>query len=193
MGLCPACGHENQVGASFCSKCGVALGATAHAPREERKVVTVLFADLVGFTSRSEQLDPEDVRAFLSPYYARLRTELERFGGTVEKFIGDAVMALFGAPLAHEDDPERAVRAALAIRDWVMEEGAGLQLRIAVNTGEVLVALGANPNQGEGMASGDVVNTTARLQTAAPVNGILVGETTYRAHCRPRPGASPWR
>jgi class 3 adenylate cyclase len=152
----------------------------ATASREERKVVTVLFADLVGFTSRSEQLDPEDVRAFLSPYYARLRTELERFGGTVEKFIGDAVMALFGAPVAHEDDPERAVRAALAIRDWVVEQ-EGLQLRIAVNTGEVLVALGAHPNQGEGMASGDVVNTTARLQTAAPVNGILVGEATYRA------------
>jgi class 3 adenylate cyclase/tetratricopeptide (TPR) repeat protein len=152
----------------------------ATASREERKVVTVLFADLVGFTSRSEQLDPEDVRAFLSPYYARLRTELERFGGTVEKFIGDAVMALFGAPVAHEDDPERAVRAALAIRDWVVEQ-EGLQLRIAVNTGEVLVALGAQTTQGEGMASGDVVNTTARLQTAAPVNGILVGETTYRA------------
>ena len=149
--------------------------------REERKVVTVLFADLVGFTSRAEQLDPEDVRALLSPYYARLRVELERFGGTVEKFIGDAVMALFGAPIAHEDDPERAVRAALAIRDWVVEEEAELQLRIAVNTGEALIALGARPSRGEGMASGDVVNTTARLQSAAPVNGILVGETTYRA------------
>jgi class 3 adenylate cyclase/tetratricopeptide (TPR) repeat protein len=150
-------------------------------PREERKVVTVLFADLVGFTSRSERLDPEDVRALLSPYYARLRAELEHFGGTVEKFIGDAVMALFGAPVAHEDDPERAVRAALAIRDWVLEQQADLQLRIAVNTGEALVALGARPDQGEGMASGDVVNTTSRLQTAAPVNGILVGETTHRA------------
>ena len=139
------------------------MGESPPAQREERKVVTVLFADLVGFTSRSEQLDPEDVRAFLSPYYARLRTELERFGGTVEKFIGDAVMALFGAPVAHEDDPERAVRAALAIRDWVVEQEAGLQLRIAVNTGEVLVALGARTSQGEGMASGDVVNTTARL------------------------------
>jgi class 3 adenylate cyclase len=149
--------------------------------REERKVVTVLFADLVGFTKRSEQLDPEDVRAFLSPYYARLRSELERFGGTVEKFIGDAVMAVFGAPVAHEDDPERAVRAALAIRDWVLHEEADLQLRIAVNTGEALVALGARPEHGEGMVSGDVVNTSARLQTAAPVNGILVGETTYRA------------
>jgi class 3 adenylate cyclase len=111
----------------------VEAGAAAH---EERKVVTVLFADLVGFTSRSEQLDPEDVRALLSPYYTRLRTELERFGGTVEKFIGDAVMALFGAPVAHEDDPERAVRAALAIRDWVLAQQADLQLRIAVNTGE---------------------------------------------------------
>ena len=112
-------------------------------PREERKVVTVLFADLVGFTSRSERLDPEDVRALLSPYYARLRAELERFGGTVEKFIGDAVMALFGAPVAHEDDPERAVRAALAIRDWVLDQQEDLQLRIAVNTGEALVALDA--------------------------------------------------
>src|SRR5450631_2785943 len=181
MSLCPGCGHENQVGAKFCSECASPMVSAAAAPREERKVVTVLFADLVGFTSRSEQLDPEDVRAFQSPYYARLRVELERFGGTVEKFIGDAVMALFGAPVAHEDDPERAVRAALAIRDWVLEQQADLQLRIAVNTGEALVALGARPDQGEGMASGDVVNTTARLQTAAPVNGILVGETTYRA------------
>ena len=91
--------------------------------RRERKVVTVLFADLVGFTSRAESLDPEDVEAILGPYHERLRSELERFGGTVEKFIGDAVMALFGAPLAHEDDPERAVRAALAIRDWARGRG----------------------------------------------------------------------
>jgi class 3 adenylate cyclase len=149
-------------------------------------MVTVLFADLVGFTSRAEQLDPEDVRATLSPYYARLRRELERYGGTVEKFIGDAVMALFGAPVAHEDDPERAVRAALAIREAISEPsdtapGLELQLRIAVTTGEALIALGARPSEGEGMASGDVVNTAARLQTAAPVNGILVGEATYRA------------
>jgi class 3 adenylate cyclase len=129
---------------------------------EERKVVTVLFADLVGFTSRAEQMDPEDVRALLFPYYARLRAELERFGGTVEKFIGDAVMALFGAPVAHEDDPERAVRAALAIRDWVREEQR-IQVRLAVNTGEALVVLGARPAEGEGMAAGDVVNTAVRL------------------------------
>lgn len=180
MATCPACKHDNRESARFCDGCGGAL-AVAPPAREERKVVTVLFADLVGFTSRAEELDPEDVRALLSPYYARLRAELERFGGTVEKFIGDAVMALFGAPVAHEDDPERAVRAALAIRDWVTEDEDELQLRIAVNTGEALIALGARSEAGEGMASGDVVNTAARLQSAAPINGILVGETTFRA------------
>jgi class 3 adenylate cyclase/tetratricopeptide (TPR) repeat protein len=149
--------------------------------REERKIVTVLFADLVGFTARAEAMDPEDVRRLLAPYHARLRQELERFGGTVEKFIGDAVMALFGAPVAHEDDPERAVRAAIAIRDWIQDQDQPLDVRIAVNTGEALVTLDARPEEGEGMASGDVVNTAARLEAAAPVNGILVGETTYRA------------
>ena len=178
---CPECGHESAVGARFCANCGAQLVVAEREPsREERKVVTVLFADLVGFTSRAEQMDPEDVRAVLEPYHARLRTELERRGGTVEKFIGDAVMALFGAPTAHEDDPERAVRAALAIRDSIREESE-LEVRIAVTTGEALVALGARPAEGEGMASGDVVNTAARLQSAAPVNGILVDETTYRA------------
>ena len=149
--------------------------------RRERKVVTVLFADLVGFTSRSEALDPEDVEAILRPYHAHLRSELERFGGTVEKFIGDAVMAVFGAPVAHEDDAERAVRCALAIHDWACEDAVGLQLRIAVNTGEALVSLGADPATGEGMVAGDVVNTAARLQASAPENGILVGESTHRA------------
>jgi class 3 adenylate cyclase len=182
--ICASCGQESPDGFRFCGACGVPLAPVP--AREERKVVTVLFADLVGFTSRAEQLDPEDVRATLSPYYTRLRAEIERCGGTVEKFIGDAVMALFGAPVAHEDDPERAVRAALAIRDAISdpsdtEPGLELQLRIAVTTGEALIALGARPSEGEGMASGDVVNTAARLQTAAPVNGILVGEATYRA------------
>ena len=179
MPICANCGQENPDVARFCLACGAALAVEA--PREERKVVSVLFADLVGFTSRAERMDPEDVRALLSPYYARLRTELERFGGTVEKFIGDAVMALFGAPVAHEDDPERAVRAALAIRDWVIDEQQELQVRIAVTTGEALIALGAHPSEGEGMASGDVVNTAARLQAAAPVNGILVDGATCRA------------
>src|SRR5438445_8063357 len=126
MARCPSCGHDNRELARFCDACGAPIAAER--AREERKVVTVLFADLVGFTSRAERLDPEDVRALLSPYYARLRSELEGFGGTVEKFIGDAVMALFGAPLAHEDDPERAVRAAIAIRDWAREED-GRQVR----------------------------------------------------------------
>ena len=107
-------------------------------PRRERKVVTVVFCDLVGFTSRAESLDPEDVEAILRPYHERVRAELERHGGTVEKFIGDAVMALFGAPTAHEDDPERAVRAALAIRDFAVEEG--LELRVGITTGEALVS-----------------------------------------------------
>jgi class 3 adenylate cyclase len=178
---CPACGQENPEGFRFCGRCGGSLEPEAGERREERKVVSVLFVDLVGFTARAERMDPEDVRALLAPYHARLRIELERFGGTVEKFIGDAVMALFGAPVAHEDDPERAVRAALAIRDWIIEQSADLEVRIAVNTGEALVSTTARPETGEGMASGDVVNTAARLQAAAPVNGILVGETTYRA------------
>src|ERR687887_2314286 len=121
---CQACGQENPDGFRFCGACGAALETVTAAVREERKVVTVLFADLVGFTSKAEQMDPEDVRALLAPYHAHLRSELERFGGTVEKFIGDAVVALFGAPTAHEDDPERAVRAALAIRDWIAELNA---------------------------------------------------------------------
>ena len=141
--------------------------------------MTVLFADLVGFTSRAEQMDPEDVAAELGRYQGHLRGELERRGGTVEKFIGDAVMAVFGAPAAHEDDPERAIRAALAIREWA--EDRGVEVRLGVNTGEALVTLGARPEAGETMVAGDVVNTAARLQSAAPVNGILAGEQTYRA------------
>jgi class 3 adenylate cyclase/tetratricopeptide (TPR) repeat protein len=180
VSVCPSCGHRNQPGAKFCSECGLALAEARPPSAEERKVVTVLFADLVGFTDRAEQMDPEDVRALLSQFYARLRAELERFGGTVEKFIGDAVMALFGAPAAHEDDPERAVLAALAIRDWVRGEDR-IQVRLAISTGEALVTLGARPAQGEAMAAGDVVNTAARLQVAAPVNGVLVGERTFRA------------
>jgi class 3 adenylate cyclase/tetratricopeptide (TPR) repeat protein len=185
MPACPACGFENAGSAKFCSECGTALAAP-RPRREERKVVTVVFADLVGSTARAERLDPEDVRAILAPYHARLRRELERHGGTVEKFIGDAVVAVFGAPVAHEDDPERAVRAALAIQEAIAEmneadPSLALEVRIGVNTGEALVALDARPELGEGMVSGDVVNTGARLQAAAPPGGILVGELTFRA------------
>jgi class 3 adenylate cyclase/tetratricopeptide (TPR) repeat protein len=179
MRTCQNCGRENADDARFCSHCATPLTAEAPA-REERKVVTCLFCDLVGFTARAERMDPEDVRRVLQPYHARVRSELERRGGTVEKFIGDAVMAVFGAPVAHEDDPERAVRGALAIRDTLLEEGE-LEARIGVTTGEALIALGARPSEGEGMASGDVVNTAARLESAASPNGILVDETTFRA------------
>ncbi len=184
MATCARCGTENPDRFRFCGGCGAPLAA-APAGRRERRVVSVLFADLVGFTSRAERLDVEDVEGFLGAYHRRLRSELERYGGTVEKFIGDAVMALFGAPVAHEDDPERAVRAALAILDAIAADrergGADLQVRVGIATGEALVALDANPLGGEGMAAGDVVNTAARLQSAAPVDGILVDEATARA------------
>jgi class 3 adenylate cyclase len=188
MPACARCGQENPEGSRFCNACGAPL-AEAGRVDEERRIVSVLFVDLVGFTSRAETLDPEDVRAFLTPYYESVRAQIERFGGTVEKFIGDAVMGVFGAPTAYGDDPERAVRAALAVRDWAGEEG--LQLRIAVNTGEAIVALAARPGRGEAMIAGDVVNTAARLQTAAPVGGVLVGEGTYastRGAIEYRPG-----
>jgi class 3 adenylate cyclase/tetratricopeptide (TPR) repeat protein len=187
MKVCSACGQENPDVAKFCLACGAPLEAPAPVPSaEERKLVTVLFTDIVGSTAKAEQMDPEDVRARLAPYYTRLRAELEQHGGTVEKFIGDAVVALFGAPTAHEDDPERAVRAALAIRHAIEDLNAeddwlDLQVRIGVNTGEALVVVGAKASEGEGMASGDVMNTAARLQSAAPVNGILVGALTYEA------------
>jgi class 3 adenylate cyclase/tetratricopeptide (TPR) repeat protein len=180
MTVCPSCGRENPATSRFCGQCAAPLHAQAEVAREERKIVTVLFCDMVGFTSRAEQLDPEDVRALLAPYHQQLRSEIERYGGTVEKFIGDAVMALFGAPVAHEDDPERAVRAALAVSRWAAEQ-SDFDVRIGLSTGEALVSLGARPAEGEGMAAGDVVNTAARLQGAAPLNGILVGEQTFRA------------
>jgi class 3 adenylate cyclase len=184
--LCSNCGQENPDAARFCFACGNAFDAAAEGSRDERRFVSVVFVDLVGFTGRAERLDPEDVRAVLSPYHDLVRNELESFGGVVEKFIGDAIMAVFGAPTAYGDDSERAVRAALAVRDAVQEADErdlhlDLQLRIAVNTGEALVALGARPALGEAMVAGDVVNTASRLQQAAPVNGVIVGAETYAA------------
>jgi class 3 adenylate cyclase len=186
MIMCRSCGQENPPIAKFCLACAQSLAEQAQGLAEERKVVTVLFADLVGFTARAERLDPEDVRAILTPYFARVRREIESFGGTVEKFIGDAVLASLGAPVVHGDDPERAVRAALAMCSAVeelnrTEPELELKIRVAVNTGEALVSLDASAAQGEGVVAGDVVNTASRLQEAAPVNGILVGEETYRA------------
>jgi class 3 adenylate cyclase len=184
MTTCPQCGEENPKRGRFCLACGAPLAA-APAPAEERKVVSILFVDLVGFTAASERADPEDVRARLRPYHGRVKQEIERFGGTVEKFVGDAVMAAFGAPVAHEDDAERAVRAGLSVLgaiDELNEEVPGLELsvRAAVNTGEALVALGARPAEGEGFVTGDVVNTAARLQQAAPVGTLVVGEQTFQ-------------
>jgi class 3 adenylate cyclase/tetratricopeptide (TPR) repeat protein len=169
----------------FCPFCAAPLAAQA-AAAEERKVVSVLFCDLVGFTASSETADPEDVRARLRPYHTRLREEIERFGGTVEKFVGDAVMAVFGAPVAHEDDAERAVRAGLRILEAIAElnesdPGFDLQVRIGINTGEAVVALGARPELGEGIVTGDVVNTASRIQGAAPIDGVAVSEPTHRA------------
>src|SRR5918996_1349350 len=133
--VCPRCGEENPEQARYCMACTEPLIAAAPA-REERKVVSVLFVDLVGFTAASEAADPEDVRARLQRYHARAKAQVERFGGTIEKFVGDAVMAVFGAPVAHEDDAERAVRAGLAILE-AMEE-LELEARGAVNTGEAV-------------------------------------------------------
>jgi class 3 adenylate cyclase/tetratricopeptide (TPR) repeat protein len=180
---CPVCGLDNPEGFRFCGSCGAQIEAP-QSPFEERRVVTVLFADLVGFTSTVDQRDPEDVRRMLAPYYRRLRRELVKVGGTVEKFIGDAVMAIFGAPVAHEDDAERAVRAALAIRDAIAELGEegnnpGLSVRIGINTGEAIFALDVAHYEGERIIA-DFVNVASRLQEAAPVDAILVGETTFR-------------
>jgi class 3 adenylate cyclase/tetratricopeptide (TPR) repeat protein len=186
MAACPACGKELPGEFPFCPFCAAPLTAEPAASSvEERKVVSVLFCDLVGFTAASEAADPEDVRARLRPYHARLRDEIERYSGTVEKFVGDAVMAVFGAPVAHEDDVERAVRAGLRILEAIGElnetdADLGLQVRIGINTGETVVSLGARPELGEGIVAGDVVNTASRLQGAAPVDGVVVSEQTYR-------------
>src|SRR5437763_5922919 len=186
MAVCSSCGKELPGEFPFCPFCAAPLLEQPPSPaQEERKVVSVLFCDLVGFTASSEQADPEDVRARLRPYHASLRQELERYGGTVEKFIGDAAMAVFGAPVAHEDDPERAVRAGLRIIEAIAELNERepeleLRVRIGVNTGPAVVALHARPELGEGIVAGDVVNTAARIQAAAPVNGVAVSDETYR-------------
>jgi class 3 adenylate cyclase len=163
----------------FCPYCGEPTStAPVVEPARERKVVTVLFCDVVGFTSASEGADPEDVREQMQGYYARVRQEIESFGGTVEKYIGDAVMAVFGAPVSHEDDAERAVRTGLRLVE-AANELDGLAVRVGVNTGEVLVMLDARPELGEGIVLGDVVNTAARIQTFAPMGGVAVSESTY--------------
>ena len=187
--VCTACGTRNSPGAKFCGECGATLGAPVAArvqtpdPVAERRLVSVLFADLVGFTTASEARDAEDVRELLSRYFDTCRTLIARYGGTVEKFIGDAVMAVWGAPVAMEDDAERAVRAAIdlvaAVEALGAEVGsAGLRARVGVLTGEAAVTIGA---QAEGMVAGDLVNTASRIQSVAEPGSVFVGESTKRA------------
>jgi class 3 adenylate cyclase len=188
---CPACGTPNTPGTKFCGECGTSLSAGAPAaaeqpgapsPTAERRLVSVLFADLVGFTTLSESRDPEVVRDLLARYFDDATRIIGSYGGTVEKFIGDAVMAVWGAPTAHEDDAERAVRSALdlvdAIRALGDEMDAELTIRAGVLTGEAAVTLGAT---NQGMVAGDLVNTASRLQSVAPPGSVLVGEATFRA------------
>ncbi len=183
---CPSCGESNPPQFRFCGNCGVALGeaheAEEQAPAQERRWATVMFADLSGFTHLSSDMDPEDIRTFVDQCMVGMGRVVEGFQGSVSRVIGDALMALFGAPVAHDDDAERAVRAALELQRYVREnpeEVHGLSLRVGVNTGEMMYA-SVGPDRSF-TVMGDAVNTAARLQTAAPRGGVLVGEETYRA------------
>src|SRR6266511_1132340 len=188
--LCPACGTANEPGERFCGECGSALTPAApsvapaahEVPASERRLVSVLFVDLVGFTTISEARDSEEARELLSRYSELARTLIKRYGGTVEKFIGDAVMAVWGTPTTTEDDAERAVRAALDLVTAVSalgdELGAHeLRARAGVLTGEAAVTLGA---EGQGMVAGDLVNTASRVQSVADPGTVLVGDSTRR-------------
>ena len=194
---CSVCGTVNAAGTKFCGECGSALAdvaapatlqrvpevSVAAARVAERRLVSVLFVDLVGFTTASEQRDAEDTRELLSRYFELAREIVDRHGGTIEKFIGDAVMAVWGTPTTHEDDAERAVRSALQIVEGVAGlEPAGsaqpMQARAGVLTGEAAVTIGA---AGQGMVAGDLVNTAARIQAAAPGGQVYVGDATRRA------------
>ena len=186
--LCPACSTPNEPGRKFCGECGAQLagepGAAPAAtvrsegPVSERRLVSVLFVDLVGFTAASEARDAEDTRELLTRYFDVARTTIERYGGTVEKFIGDAVMAVWGAPVAQEDDAERAVRSALELVAAVSGLDPSLRARAGVLSGEAAVTVGA---QGQGLVAGDLVNTASRIQSVAEPGTVLVGESTKRA------------
>src|SRR5436305_8025955 len=181
--VCANCGGGNPPGARFCSSCGAPLGEAAP-PQEERKLVSVLFVDLVGSTARADKAEPEGVRDVLQIYHREAKHCVEQYGGVLEKFIGDAVMAVFGAPIAHGDDAERAVRAGMRVLEGIerlnAEHGLDLAARAAVNTGEALVSV-EHARAGGALATGDVVNTASRLQTSAPPGRLVVGIETYRA------------
>jgi class 3 adenylate cyclase len=183
MSTCPGCGEENPERARFCSLCGTDL-AVGVSIAPTRKLVTVLFSDVTGSTALGEQLDPETLRALMGRYFAVMRRVIEAHGGTVEKFIGDAVMAVFGIPRVHEDDALRAVRAAAEIRselaalnaELTASRGIAVRFRTGVNTGEVVAG---DPASRQTLVTGDTVNTAARLEQAAPPGEILIGRPTY--------------
>jgi class 3 adenylate cyclase/tetratricopeptide (TPR) repeat protein len=182
---CPSCGEENADKARFCQNCATPLGEAEAALADVRRVVTVVFADVTGSTSLGERLDPEALRRVMGRYFDEMAAVIERHGGTVEKFIGDAVMAVFGIPRLHEDDALRAVRAAAGMRealeelnaDLEQEHGVGIAARIGVNTGEVVAG---DPSAGQRLVTGDAVNVAARLEQAASPGDVLLGEPTYR-------------
>ncbi|HUR05884.1 MAG TPA: adenylate/guanylate cyclase domain-containing protein [Nonomuraea sp.] len=185
MLACARCGEQNPERARFCLHCGNALAASRPLERERRKIVTVVFCDVVGSVSLGEQLDPESLRRVMSRYFEGMRSAIVRHGGTVEKFIGDAVMSVFGVPESHEDDAVRALAAAAAMREELAQLndelhgrwGVRLELRIGVDTGEVLAR---DPGPGQAMVTGDVVNTAARFQQAADPGQIVMGRTTFQ-------------
>jgi len=167
---CERCGAENPAGQRFCGNCGSPLESGGATQVEERRLATVVFADLSGFTAMSEHADPEDVRALVDRCVVLLSEIVDRYGGNVDKIIGDAVLAVWGAPHAYEDDPERAVRAALEMRECAhthTEEFGGLPLSIGVNTGELMFAPVGPAEHRAQTVMGDVVNTASRLQSAA--------------------------
>src|SRR5437867_3916252 len=186
VALCGRCGGELPEGVRFCPRCGAPV-AEPRSSSEERKVVTVLFADLADSTGIAERLDPEQHKEVMDAFFDAMHTELEAEGGTVEKYIGDAVMAVFGVPVAHDDDPSRAVRAALrmgnaldALNERLRPEfGFILTMRVGINTGEVVAA--ASPRPGERLVTGDAVNVAARLQQSAEPGQVLVANRTGRA------------
>jgi class 3 adenylate cyclase/tetratricopeptide (TPR) repeat protein len=182
---CPSCGEENADRARFCQNCATLLAEPDGTLADVRRVVTIVFADVTGSTSLGERLDPEALRRVMGKYFDEMSAVIERHGGTVEKFIGDAVMAVFGIPRLHEDDAVRAARAAAGMREALdalnleleREHGVGIAARIGVNTGEVVAG---NPSAGQRLVTGDAVNVAARLEQAAPPGEIFLGETTYR-------------
>ena len=181
MSICATCGRENPADAGFCNGCGAAF-ALATAPREQRKTVTVLFCDVTGSTAMGERLDPESLRQVMRRYFDAARRVIEHHGGSVEKFIGDAVMAVFGVPVLHEDDALRAVRAAVGLRDALADLNSELErdygttvtIRTGVNTGQVVTGTE------ERLATGDAVNLAARLEQAAAPGEIVIGPETWR-------------